>query len=460
MASPAWLRSSFRSSCRSLCVVAFHRCSAWLPWRSGRRTGYGERHQRSGRRDTDDRRRSRLASSRQRRGRLERFGRMTLADRPRRQPRRTHPLPVGDARRGRRARLLEAMLGAARLRRSSGRVFAEPGTPDVENLYARARARHPHLMFAGHTDVVPPGDEAAWTHPPFAAEIADGELYRPRRRRHEGRHRLLRRGGARHRRDERRPKGSISLLITGDEEGPAINGTVKLLEWAAAQRRDAGMPAIVGEPTNPDALGDMIKIGRRGSLSGTRHRQRRAGPRRLSASRRQPGARADAHWSTRCCIRAVRRRARSDFQPTNLEVTTIDVGNPATNVIPAKATRAFNIRFNDHWTAETVAGRDPQPARRRRAAQETPAGETPVDYELAWRDRPSHGLPDPRRHADRHAGGGDRGRDRQASRRCRPPAAPRMRASSRTTARWSSSGWSARPCTWSTSASRSPTWRR
>src|SRR5690606_13384108 len=124
-----------------------------------------------------------------------------------------------------------------------------------------------HLMFAGHTDVVPAGDAAAWTHPPFEAAISDGQLY--------GRGAVDMKGGiacfvaalAREIEAGRSPKGSVSLLVTGDEEGPAINGTVKLLDWAAGngERWDA---AIVGEPTNPAALGDMIKIGRRGSLSG------------------------------------------------------------------------------------------------------------------------------------------------------------------------------------------------
>ena len=124
-------------------------------------------------------------------------------------------------------------------------------------------------MFAGHTDVVPAGDEARWTHPPVRRRDRRRRDVRPRRRRHEGRHRLLRRRGARHL-DEHggTPQGSISFLITGDEEGPAINGTVKLLEWAAAGAK-TGIAAIVGEPTNPEQLGDMIKIGRRGSLSGT-----------------------------------------------------------------------------------------------------------------------------------------------------------------------------------------------
>ncbi len=147
-------------------------------------------------------------------------------------------------------------------------VFSDDNTPDIENLYARKSGNGPHLMFAGHTDVVPPGDEKDWKHPPFAAAIEDGVMY--------GRGAVDMKGGiacfvaavARHIEKHGNIKGSISFLITGDEEGPAVNGTVKLLEWAK-QRGESWDASIVGEPTNPNALGDMIKIGRRGSLSGT-----------------------------------------------------------------------------------------------------------------------------------------------------------------------------------------------
>jgi succinyl-diaminopimelate desuccinylase len=144
-------------------------------------------------------------------------------------------------------------------------TFKEAGTPDVENLYARRSGNGPHLMIAGHTDVVPVGDEAAWTHPPFSATVAHGEMY--------GRGAVDMKGGiacfvaalARHIEKDGGPKGSVSLLVTGDEEGPAVNGTTKLLEWAAG-RGETWDAAIVGEPTNPDQLGDMIKIGRRESI--------------------------------------------------------------------------------------------------------------------------------------------------------------------------------------------------
>ena len=266
-------------------------------------------------------------------------------------------------------------------------VFSEEGTPSIENLYARLSGNGPHLMFAGHTDVVPPGDEDAWTHSPFSAEIADGHMY--------GRGAVDMKGGiacflaavARHLETKGKPRGSISFLITGDEEGPSINGTVKLLEWAAGQgeKWDA---SLVGEPTNPEQLGDMIKIGRRGSLSGV-----------VTVVGRQ-GHAAYPHLAdnpVRGIVTLVELllappfdEGTRDFQPTNLEVTSIDVGNTATNVIAAKATAAFNIRFNDKWTAETIQAeihnRLDRAASRRRLR---PGKEEPIEFELQWRDRPS-----------------------------------------------------------------------
>src|ERR1700704_2871959 len=164
--------------------------------------------------------------------------------------------------------LVENLLGGAGF--AVERVtFAEPGTAPVENLYARLGSSPPHLAFAGHTDVVPPGDEARWSHPPFAGEIADGALY--------GRGAVDMKGGiacalaaaldhvgARN----GKPAGSISFLITGDEEGIAVNGTTKLLQWAA-DRGERFDHCILGEPSNAAAVGDTIKVGRRGSQNGT-----------------------------------------------------------------------------------------------------------------------------------------------------------------------------------------------
>ena len=267
-------------------------------------------------------------------------------------------------------------------------TFSEDGTPDVENLYARLSGNGPHLMFAGHTDVVPVGDEAAWTLPPFGAEIRGGEMY--------GRGAVDMKGGiacfvaavARVVAEGRAPRGSVSLLITGDEEGPSINGTTKLLDWAAA-RGETWDAAIVGEPTNPDALGDMIKIGRRGSLSGV-----------ITVNGRQ-GHVAYPHLADNpvrglmslldALLAPVFDKGTKDFQPTNLEITTVDVGNPASNVIPAKATSVFNIRFNDTWTAETVQAEIHNRLDKAAGRKKYRAGRKQrIDFELAWRDRPSH----------------------------------------------------------------------
>ncbi|AYM61211.1 succinyl-diaminopimelate desuccinylase [Agrobacterium fabrum] len=268
------------------------------------------------------------------------------------------------------------------------RVMAtEAGTPDVENLYARLGTKGPHLMFAGHTDVVPVGDEAAWSHPPFSADIAGGEMY--------GRGAVDMKGGiacfvaaiARHIGKHGKPQGSVSFLITGDEEGPSINGTSKLLEWAAA-KGETWDACIVGEPTNPDQLGDMIKIGRRGSLSG-----------RITVHGIQ-GHAAYPHLAdnpirgllqlTHALMHPAFDHGTDDFQPSNLEVTTVDTGNAATNVIPARATAAFNIRFNDSWTAESLRA---EIIRRLDAAAnegELRPDRPPVKYEIVWADRPSH----------------------------------------------------------------------
>ena len=263
----------------------------------------------------------------------------------------------------------------------------EAGTPDIENLYARIGTSGPHLMFAGHTDVVPVGDENAWTHPPFAAEIHEGVLY--------GRGAVDMKGGiacfvaatARYLDKHGRFPGSVSYLITGDEEGPAINGTIKLLEWAAA-RGETWDASLVGEPTNPEKLGDMIKIGRRGSLSG-----------RIIVNGVQ-GHAAYPHLAdnpvrgilqlTAALMDPPFDHGTDEFQPSNLEVTTIDVGNAATNVIPAKASAAFNIRFNDTWTAETLQAEIVRRLDRAAAEGALRPGRDPVRYELTWAERPSH----------------------------------------------------------------------
>jgi len=231
-------------------------------------------------------------------------------------------------------------------------VFSEPGTPDVENLYARYGTGKPYLLFAGHTDVVPPGDESRWRHGPFSGEIENGELY--------GRGAVDMKGGIACMmaaaldfiRENPDFGGSIGFLITGDEEGPAINGTIKLLKWAKG-RGERFDHCILGEPTNPNQLGDMIKIGRRGSLTG-----------KIVVEGKQ-GHVAYPHLADNP-IRGMLRlldgllrepldHGTEHFDASNLEVTTVDVGNPASNVIPAEAKATFNIRFNDLWTPESLA---------------------------------------------------------------------------------------------------------
>ncbi|MBD3846875.1 succinyl-diaminopimelate desuccinylase [Bosea sp. OAE752] len=231
-------------------------------------------------------------------------------------------------------------------------VFSEPGMPDIENFYARIGSEAPVFVIAGHTDVVPVGDEAAWSRAPFGAEIQDGVLY--------GRGACDMKGGLaamvaaaiRYRRENPDAPGSIAFLVTGDEEGPAVNGTVKLLEWAHG-RGERFDHCLLGEPTNPAAMSDMIKIGRRGSLTGE-----------LTVSGIQ-GHVGYPHLADNPIRGMVRLLAALDatpldqgtqhFDPSNLEVTTLDVGNPATNIIPAQAKAVFNIRFNDTWTPETLA---------------------------------------------------------------------------------------------------------
>lgn len=230
-------------------------------------------------------------------------------------------------------------------------TMRDQGTPDVENLYARYGRQGPNLCFAGHTDVVPPGDEASWTHPPFSAEIVDGVMY--------GRGTVDMKGGiacfiaaALRVIEHRGVRGSISLLITGDEEGPSINGTVKVLDWLEAreERLDA---CVVGEPTNPEALGDMIKIGRRGSLTGE-----------LIVAGRQ-GHAAYPHMADNPVPKLatlIDRLGRieidagsTNFEKSNLEVTVISVPNAAANVIPASARAVFNIRYNDNWDRKSMS---------------------------------------------------------------------------------------------------------
>jgi succinyl-diaminopimelate desuccinylase len=230
-------------------------------------------------------------------------------------------------------------------------VFGDDGGSDpIANLYARLGEGRPNLCFAGHTDVVPPGARETWSFDPFSASLRDGALW--------GRGAVDMKGAiaafiaAVERWLAERSSGfagSISLLITGDEEGAGLDGTKRVLEWLSA-RGEALDACLVGEPTSATTLGDMIKIGRRGSLTG-----------RLTVHGVQ-GHTAYPHLADNAAHRLVAMlhaltsaeldRGSEHFQPSTLQVSTIDIGNPATNVIPAVARAVFNIRFNDRWTGE------------------------------------------------------------------------------------------------------------
>ncbi len=231
-------------------------------------------------------------------------------------------------------------------------TFKEAGTPDVENLYARIGAVAPHLTFAGHTDVVPPGHEASWSHPPFAGEIADGMLYGRGAADMKGGiaacvaaslDHLAAPGG--------KPKGSISFLITGDEESVAINGTVKLVKWAA-ERGEKFDHCILAEPSSRLALGDTIKIGRRGSLNGI-----------LTVHGRQghvayPQLAENPIRGAVDLIAALHDEKLDEgsahFGPSHLEFTSADVGNETVNLIPGELRARFNIRYNDRHTLDSL----------------------------------------------------------------------------------------------------------
>ena len=231
-------------------------------------------------------------------------------------------------------------------------LMTEPGTPDVDNLYARLGSGRPHLCFAGHTDVVPVGEANRWSRPPFGGEIADGVLYGRGAADMKGavacfvaaaRDYLRATGGLR--------RGSISLLITGDEEGAGINGTVKVLEWMQA-RGEAVDDCLVGEPTSAKAVGDEIKIGRRGYMNAE-----------VTVVGKQ-GHSAYAHHADNPIPKLARILDRvsstpmdagtARFQASSVQATLVSVPNTATNVIPGAALANFTIRYNDLHTRESV----------------------------------------------------------------------------------------------------------
>src|SRR6201993_221954 len=231
-------------------------------------------------------------------------------------------------------------------------TFSEAGTADVDNLYARIGDEAPHIAFAGHTDVVPAGDEAAWTHGAFSGDVKDGLLY--------GRGAVDMKGGiacsvaaaleylVAH---GGKPKGSISFLITGDEEDVSINGTIKLLQWVA-ERGEKFDHCVLGEPSNVEVLGDCIKVGRRGSQSGTLYVDGVQG--HVAYPHRASNPVPDVSRLIVALSEEPLDHGSAQFEPSNLEFTSVDVGNTASNVIPGQARAKFNIRFNDHFDQDTL----------------------------------------------------------------------------------------------------------
>src|SRR6476620_3830684 len=228
-------------------------------------------------------------------------------------------------------------------------TFSEPGTADVENLYARIGTGGPHLMFAGHTDVVPTGNAQAWSHAPFEADIADGVLY--------GRGAVDMKGAiackvaatldhlaANGGKPQRNGSGSISFLITGDEEGIAVNGSPKLLKWAAAHGEKFDH-CVLGEPGNVNELGDTIKLGRRGSQNGVLVVTGKMG--HVAYPHRADNPVRGLVKLMSALMDEPLDQGSHKFDPSNLEFTSIDIGNPTVNLIPGEARARFNIRFND-----------------------------------------------------------------------------------------------------------------
>lgn len=231
-------------------------------------------------------------------------------------------------------------------------TFSEPGTADIDNLYARIGTEAPHITFAGHTDVVPAGDESKWTHGAFSGDVKDGYLY--------GRGAVDMKGGIACcvaavldylAANDGKPKGSISFLITGDEEDVAVNGTIKLLKWAA-DRGEKFDHCLLGEPSNVNEIGDCIKVGRRGSQSGTVIVDGTQG--HVAYPHRASNPIPDLATLIAALSGDPLDQGTDHFQPSNLEFTSVDVGNPAWNVIPAQARARFNIRYNDCHTRASL----------------------------------------------------------------------------------------------------------
>ena len=246
--------------------------------------------------------------------------------------------------------VLEKVLGSLGFRCERLR-FEAPGTAPIDNLYARLGTGQPHFCYAGHTDVVPPGDAKAWRFDPFAAEIRDDVLYGRGAADMKSSIAAFVAAAARHIGEHGAPAGSIGLLITGDEEGPSINGTKAMLEWLKekGERLDH---CLVGEPTSTARSGDTIKIGRRGSM------QIRLAVKGVQGHTAYPHrALNPIPILSEIVVRLASHpldAGTPHFEPSTLVFTTFDVGNPASNVSPAEARASLNIRFNDLHTPDSL----------------------------------------------------------------------------------------------------------
>ncbi|MDB2683134.1 succinyl-diaminopimelate desuccinylase [Alphaproteobacteria bacterium] len=226
---------------------------------------------------------------------------------------------------------------------------------DVPNIFARIGTGSPHICYGGHTDVVPPGHPEKWTNDPFDPVITDGVMYGRGTSDMKGSVACFAAAAIDYVAKHGAPaNGSISMLITGDEEGSAVDGTIKVLEWMKENDHLADV-YLVGEPTNPKVLGEEIKIGRRGSMNGFLTVQGKQGHVAYPERSNNP-----MPLLIKLCD-ALASYAFDEgtefFGATNLEVTTIDVGNPAVNVIPDSGEAQFNIRFNDKWSYETLGAK-------------------------------------------------------------------------------------------------------
>ncbi len=233
-------------------------------------------------------------------------------------------------------------------------IFKEKGFQPVKNLYARLGSKNPNFMFAGHVDIVPPGNLKDWTVNPFKPSIKKGHLIGRGANDMKSSIAAFVSAVSSFLNNNKNFNGSISLLITGDEEGEAINGTKKVVKYLKKKKEKISF-CLVGEPTNPNILGEMIKIGRRGSLTGKLTIFGMQGHVAYPLRAKNPST---------IIVNILKKlkdikfdKGTKDFQPTNLEVTKININNTADNVIPGVAEATFNIRFNSKHSSNSIKKR-------------------------------------------------------------------------------------------------------